>query len=79
MQARLIPDIEQIRCYAQGALGAFETLDMETAVECAMSELNALLRYLVAFDYTDNAIPVLISSGIEPRIVVEGVVSDGQK
>jgi hypothetical protein len=78
MQARIIPDIEQIRYYAQGAMNGFETLDRETAVECAKSELAALLRYLVAFDNTDNAVPVLVSGSIKPRIVVESVVIDVQ-
>lgn len=78
MLAKIEPSVEQIRWYAQAALNGFETLDLEMAAECAKSELRALLLYLEAFDNTDNAVAVLVKSGVEPSIVLESLICDSE-
>ena len=57
-------------------LNGFETLGLRITAECAKCELRDLLSYLGAFDNANNTVSVLWSGGIEPRIIVEGIVSN---
>ena len=79
MIAKVTSSIEQIKWYAQSALNGFETLDLAMAAECAQSELRALIRYCEAFDNTDNTVAVLVNGGVEPKIVLECFVGDGER
>lgn len=56
-----------VRHYAKSALNGFGTLDAETAIENAKSDLDAILRCL---DRADNAVGVLL---VEP---INSVVRD---
>lgn len=76
MKARISPDMEQIKHYAQIALNGFGTLDLETAAEIAQGSLRDLLRYLAAFDHTDNTLAINLTEGVEQVIILEGFVRD---
>lgn len=55
----VIPSSEQVRYYAASALNGFDTLDPETAIANARSELSAMLEYLAALSAAKHTIPVL--------------------
>ena len=78
MLAKISASNEQVRWYAQAALNAYETLDLETAAEVAQSELRALVRYLDALDNTDSAVAVNVVGGVEPIIVLEALITNCQ-
>lgn len=56
MIVRLAPSPDQIRWYAQDALGSFETLSPDDAVENAKHGLRAILQYLDAFEGAPDVI-----------------------
>jgi hypothetical protein len=76
MIVKLAPHPDQIRYWAQSALNAFTTLDMETAVEIAKAELEAILAYL---DRTDNAETVLGIVPVETGIRDEAGVGQAER
>lgn len=79
MIAQLLADLPQIRWYAQGALNGFETLSPELAAEHAIGTLQSLIRYLDAFDDKNNSVAISIVEGIEPNVVLEGLLRDTQQ
>lgn len=78
MIANLTASVEQIRHYAESALNGFETLDLETAAECAQGNLRGLLTYLDALDNTDSAVAVQVMGGVKPLIVLERLIGNGE-
>ena len=64
----------QVRYYAQSALSGFDTLDSEAAIQNARHDLAALIAYLGRF--ADYAVPKLGVGQVEPRIRLEGAVSE---
>lgn len=53
---------EEIRFYAKSALNGFDTLDLATASENAISDLTMIMRTL---DRADNAVSVLGLTTVE--------------
>lgn len=78
MIAKISVSTEQVKWYAKAALNGFETLALETAAECAQSNLRALVLYLEAFDNTNDAVPVDVVGGVKPIIVLENVVGNSE-
>ena len=74
MIAQLQPSISQIRFYAEAALNVFETLDGELAAEVVQGELRSLVRYLDAFDNTNNAVFIHWVGEVELDIKIEDFV-----
>ena len=73
MRVRLTPDPDQIRWYAKAAIGSFETLSREDAIDMALADLRAILDYLDHFDKSvaidDTAYIAGVPGGTWVRIV----------
>ena len=65
MIVKLVAHPDQIRWWVDSALTGFDTLDTETAVANAKSDLRSLLSYL---DRTNDAVTVLGLAPAESRI-----------
>lgn len=68
---------DQIRWYAQSAISAFDTLDREDAIEHALHDLRAILRYVDALEAADKAVLVSGIAGIEAGVRLELRVGQG--
>lgn len=71
MLVRISPSADQIRFWAQAALGAFETLDCEDAIAEAKCDLASILAYLDALDAANDPILVPGIEAIVPGIRLE--------
>lgn len=76
MLVTIIPNVKQIKRYAESALNGFEDLSTENAMENARGELQNLLTYLDRLQDTDDSVCESFISGIEGRIKVELCVRD---
>ena len=79
MEEIIIPSTIQIKHYAESALSAFETLDLETAAEIAQKDLRCLLKYLEAFNFTDNVISMSLVSEVDVSIKLEDFIGDRKR
>ena len=66
MLAKLAPRSDQIRWWAEDALGSFGTLSAEDAAENAKANLSAILRYLDALDRAEEPVLILGIETIKP-------------
>lgn len=78
MRIRLIPDPEQIRWYANAALGGVDTLDAAEAMEIAKNSMQGLLAYLDALETRDDAVFELGSEAIKSAGELELRIRDPQ-
>ncbi len=76
MLISIAPNTQQIQRYAQSALGGFETLSQDDAVENAKIELSNLLTYLERLDVTKEAVCESFVSGVGSQIKCIGYNKD---
>ena len=77
MQVSIRPSVQQIRSQIEAALGAFETLEGETAVRHCQYTLQSLLEHLDIMDRAKD-LPVLRVVEIDGKVRLEMPISDYQ-
>lgn len=76
MVVTVVPNINQIKRFAQSALNGFEDLSTENAIENAKGELQNLLLYLDRLNNTNNAVCESFIGSIESEIILKLPISN---